>query len=111
MTTKPDDLEAVRTIVDTLQPFENPERDRILRWVREKLGMQQPAAPAVPSGGTPVPPVPPVKSHEQEVAQDISSFVANKAPTSDAHFAATVAYYYQFVAPPNARKDAITPQD
>ena len=111
MTTKPDDLEAVRTIADTLQPFENPERDRILRWVREKLGMQQPAPHAVPSGGTPVPPLPPAKSHEQEVPQDISSFVANKAPTSDVHFAATVAYYYQFVAPPNARKDAITPQD
>jgi hypothetical protein len=108
MTTKPDDLEAVRTIADTLQPFENPERERILRWVREKLGMQHPAAPAVPSGGTPVPPV---KSQEQEVAQDISSFVANKAPTSDGHFAATVAYYYQFVAPPNARKDAITAED
>jgi hypothetical protein len=44
MTTKPDDLEAVRTIADTLEPFENPDRDRILRWVRERLGMQQAAA-------------------------------------------------------------------
>jgi hypothetical protein len=28
MTTKPDDLEAVRTIADTLEPFENLDRDR-----------------------------------------------------------------------------------
>lgn len=39
---------------------------------------------------------------------DIKKFVNEKAPTSDVHFAATVAYYYQFKASENQRKDAIT---
>jgi hypothetical protein len=111
MTTKPDDLEAVRTIADTLEPFEDAERDRILRWARERLGMQQAAAAPVPSGGTPIPPILPTTVHQQEITQDISSFVASKAPASDVHFAATVAYYYQFEAPPAERKDAITKED
>ena len=34
-----------------------------------------------------------------------------KAPKSDVHFAATVAYYYQFKAPENQRKDSITKED
>jgi hypothetical protein len=107
MTTKPDDLEAVRTIAQTLQPFDDPDRDRILRWVREKLGMVSlPAA-----GPPPASSLPPVSPREQEFAQDISSFVASKSPVSDVHFAATVAYYYQFVAPPEQRKDAITKED
>src|SRR5437870_864161 len=37
--TKPDDLEAVRTIIETLQKFQEADRERILRWTREKLGL------------------------------------------------------------------------
>ena len=39
MSSKPDDLEAVRSAADTLQPFANDDRERIIRWAREKLGM------------------------------------------------------------------------
>lgn len=34
-----DDLEAVRSVADTLQPFANDDRERIIRWAREKPGM------------------------------------------------------------------------
>lgn len=34
---KLDDLTAVRTVVETLQSFDNDVRDRILRWASEKL--------------------------------------------------------------------------
>jgi hypothetical protein len=107
MTTKPDDLEAVRTIAEKLEPFDELERERILRWVREKLGMLPPIAPA----DSAVPPVISPTPTQREAGQDISSFIANKAPVSDVHFAATVAYYYQFVAPPKERKNAITRED
>lgn len=31
-----DDLEAVRVIAQALAPFTDPERDRILRWAKER---------------------------------------------------------------------------
>ena len=89
MTTKPDDLEAVRTIAETLQPFDELERDRILRWVREKLGMLPPTVPATSLADAPVPAVLPPTPNQREAGEDISSFIANKAPVSDVHFAAT----------------------
>jgi hypothetical protein len=39
MSSKPDDLEAVRLLADTLQPFPSEDRERIIRWAREKLGL------------------------------------------------------------------------
>jgi hypothetical protein len=32
MSSKPDDLEAVRSLIDTLQPFSNDDRERIIRF-------------------------------------------------------------------------------
>lgn len=45
----PDDFEAVRTVVETLQAFEAKDQERILRWAREKLGLT--ASPASGSVG------------------------------------------------------------
>jgi hypothetical protein len=39
MSSELDDFLAARTIVEALQPFNDLDRERILRWVREKLGM------------------------------------------------------------------------
>ena len=39
MGSKPDDLEAVRTITSTLEPFDKNDQERIIRWAREKLGL------------------------------------------------------------------------
>ena len=60
-----DDLEAVREIVATLDGFSETERERIIRWVREKLGMpitgtsdptpQQVISPPLEQGATPTP--------------------------------------------------------
>src|SRR5207244_13278110 len=86
-------------------------RDRILGWVREKLGMAVPAAAAASVGGAPVSTIPSPIANQRDTGQDIASFIASKAPVSDVHFAATVAYYYQFVAPPKERKNAITRDD
>ncbi len=111
MTTKTDDLEAVRVLVETLQPFTSDDRERIIRWAREKLGMvapigtptieSNPATAAAKQAATP----------DEVAPTDIKKFVAEKAPKSDVHFAATVAYYHQFLAPVGQRKDSITKQD
>jgi len=43
MTQTVDDLEAVRAIIKTLDPFEQKDKERIIRWVLEKLGQTTPS--------------------------------------------------------------------
>lgn len=110
MTEKPDDLGAVRTLVDTLRPFQAEEQERILRWTREKLGLPTQSPGAAPGHGSPSPPggrgpaevIPP---------KNIKTFIAEKNPSSDNQFAAVVAYFYRFVAQGSERKDFITAND
>jgi hypothetical protein len=112
MTPKADDLEAVRVLAATLEPFNSEDRERIIRWAREKLGMTANIATVAPQrvevGGESVT-APPAPSNQGVV--DIKKFVTEKAPRSDVHFAATVAYYHQFKSPENQRKDSITKDD
>jgi hypothetical protein len=112
MTAKIDDLEAVRILAETLQPFASDDRERIIRWTREKLGMTTSAAnaPASRVETTSDAPRDAVVTGTQG-AIDIKKFVIEKAPKSDVHFAATVAYFYQFKSPENQRKDSITRED
>jgi hypothetical protein len=116
MTTKTaDDLEAVRSLVDTLQPFASDDRERIVRWAREKLGMT-PSSSATPTASVRVPGVSLAEAGQSHPsvgagATDIRTFVAERAPRSDTHFAATVAYYYQFRAPEALRKPSIGKDD
>ena len=97
MTKQSDDLEAVRMLVTTLEPFQKADQERIIRWAREKLGLSFKTGEN-PPGGTPG-------------GKDIKTFVAEKNPASDNQFAATVAYYYRFEAPKSEQKETITQQD
>jgi hypothetical protein len=115
--TKPlDDLEAVRQLVATLEPFAIPERERIIRWAREKLGMAaaSPTDQPTPSSqhSPPVPPHPaggPLTSSTP--ATDLKTFVATKKPKNDTQLVATIAYFYKFTATEAERKDAISSAD
>jgi hypothetical protein len=110
---KPDDLEAVRTIASALSGFSPEEQERILRWVREKIGLA-PAAralpdvriPQLPLLGTPVgqpePAAPPTPA-----SKDLKTFINSKQPKNDVQFAAAVAYYHRFDAPPEQRRNEI----
>ena len=115
-----DDLDAVRTIVETLKNFKPEEQQRILRWAVEKAGLPSsialasttaPGAPASP--GAPVVPSShaPVTTPSTNGAVDIKSFIDQKQPRSDVQFAATVAYYLRFEAPPAERKESIGGDD
>jgi hypothetical protein len=112
MATKVDDLEAVRSLVESLKDFDAAEQERIIRWAREKLGLSPTSAftalvpPVQPVGGEVVIPLAGGPQNE-----DIRSFITSKNPKSDNHFAATVAYYYRFSAPAGQRKEAITADD
>jgi hypothetical protein len=115
MSTKPDDLEAVRIIVTALEPFDSSDQERILRWSREKLGLSSKDVHVASTTHTPTATplsestIIPTRSHGS--VTNIKSFIAEKAPSSDNQFAAAVAYYYRFEAPEAARKEAITADD
>ena len=99
-----DDLEAVRLVADALEGFEANDQERIIRWVREKIGLS--VAPETRPAGSPT--WPPTSSPSTSTTSDLKTFVGEKKPKNDVQFAATVAYYYRFVAPPDQRKDEIT---
>jgi hypothetical protein len=106
MTSQPDDFDATRKIIEILQPFEDKDRERILRWSLEKLGSQV----SVPNLGF----VSPTDTSELRIVPqktDIKSFVNEKKPKSDVHFVTTVAYYYRFEASGSERKDYINSSD
>jgi hypothetical protein len=108
-TTTPDEFDAVRTIVNTLESFGPDDQNRILRWAAEKLGLSQPPK----SAGHQTPD--PTLGRQADLprpspgAINIKSFVASKKPKSDSQFAAVVAYYHRFEAP--EKKDSITKAD
>ena len=115
MTKPPDDFEAVRMVIEALEPFENKDRERIIRWAVEKLGM---ATAALPSGTasltltpqtmvTPLPSIPVTSTGPK----DIRSFVLQKNPRSDKQLAAVVAYFYHFEAPLGDRRETIGKED
>jgi hypothetical protein len=112
---KPDDLEAVRTIAAALAGFSADDQERIIRWAREKVGLAKPPLgqsepPPEPSGLNSSPPAPVQTGPVHMVtlpAKNIKSFVDSKNPNSANAFAATIAYYYRFEAPPAEHADEI----
>lgn len=114
MSTKaPDDLEAVRSIVEALKPFDGSDQERIIRWAREKLGLSSTPARQLGSevAATLGAQLPLISNDAGLRSRDIRSFVDSKQPQSDNQFAATVAYYYRFEAPEADRKPDITAGD
>jgi hypothetical protein len=112
-TPKTDDLEAVRIVVETLRDFSQEEQQRVFRWAAEKLGLSLPAA----SGLASPPYIPPNPSGPLSTPAaaagtiDIKTFMAEKKPRNDVQYAAAVAYYYRFEAPPSERKEAVSKDD
>ena len=111
MTKPTDDFEAVRLVVAALEGFDSTAQERILRWAREKVGLA--GSPSTPVGS------PAIKTLTVDVAgtlqppttRDLKTFVSEKNPGSDVQFAATVAYFYRFEAPPQERKNEINSND
>lgn len=111
MTKENDDLNAVRTLVDTLQPFNNDDRDRIIRWAREKLGMSKNPSIIVEEIPTSTTQIKNLTHDINTKSKDIRQFAVEKNPRSDIHFATTVAYFYKFEASVEQRKDEIDKDD
>ncbi len=106
----PDDLDAVRAVVDALKPFQLDDQRRIVRWAQEKLGHAG-SSPLPPTTSSTLPPGAPPLDAPPGRRRDIKSFVEEKKPSSDNQFAAAVAYYYAFEAADAERKPEIAADD
>lgn len=95
-------LEAAQTIVAELTGMTSEHQSLAIKFACETLGIQSAATVSQ------IPP-PIISSPVQgtDHSTDIRSFTAMKAPKSDQQFTAVVAYFYQFEAKPEDRKDTI----
>jgi hypothetical protein len=109
MSQKPDDLDALRTIFTALDPFDESERERIMRWASEKLGIKN-FTQTVIQGSLAAANVN-ILPAAQGSLKDIKTFLTEKNPTSANQLVAAVAYYFKFEAPASERKDSITKED
>ena len=111
MSNKPDDLGAIKTICDALEPFDDTEKERILRWASERLGIKNvaPATTQTQQTSNPTASGQPAVTHPG--GRDIKSFLDEKNPTSANQLVAAVAYYHKFEAPAAEQKNSITADD
>lgn len=113
MSTKPDDFDVAKIIVQALDPFEAQEKEKIIRWVCERLGIiQQTVIQTTPQREVIIEAANVQNpSTTQTKGKDIKTFLTEKYPKSDNQLAAAVAYYHMFEAPANQRKSFITKDD
>ncbi len=116
------ELQAIATLVATLQPLRPDARTRVINYVFEKLGIgaaghargpgvavADPARviPVVGPGPLSAPPPAPTSA----AATDIRALKDAKNPKGVAEMVAVLAYYLAYLAPPEERSDTIGPDD
>ena len=110
-----DDLDAVREIAKIMEPFKPAERERIIRWVLEKLGMNPSRDSVSLTATTNLLDINDAglakKNNPSIVSHDIKSFISEKNPRNDVQFAAAVAYYHRFIVSESHQKASIGPED
>jgi hypothetical protein len=104
-----DDFDIAKAIFDQLKDLPAERQQRVLRWIAEGLGVSLAAPSGFPQGsGGPIPPAAPLHPLAAGTGStDIKTFIAAKSPKSDQQFAAAVAYFYRFEAPPAERRDSV----
>jgi len=106
-----DVFDAMRVVVGALENFSASDQQLVLRFVQEKLGLVTQQKQLESRSQVAEVSHAPTNAPSLGSSTDIKSFVEWKAPDSDVQFAATVAYYYQFEAPADHKKDSITVGD
>lgn len=110
------ELQAIKTLQETLEPLTPEARTRVLDYVFRVLGIAVPslATPVIspPAGGlalsTPFAPAP---SHPLENPRDILTLKEQKQPSSGPQMIALMAYYLAHLAPEGERRDTISVDD
>lgn len=103
------DFETASKVSALLRSVSKDRQQKILRWVAEDLDVSLAGSGSSTSGTAPsdVGRYSPTQQAPGRTT-DIKSFVDSKSPRSDMQFAAVVAYYYRFEAPPDERVESIS---
>jgi len=100
-------FDAAKAVAELLKGLEKDRQAQVLRWVAEDLKISVNLATGVQ--GEDIRATPPMADFTPGVQlKDIKTFAESKSPKSDTQFAAVVAYYYRFEAPPDDRKGTIS---
>jgi len=108
-----EDFDAAKSVFEQLKDLPRERQERVLRWISEGLGIAPASTAPVPVPGVAaappasLTPAVPLSGSPGIAGKDIKSFVAEKDPKTDNQFAAVVAYFYRFEAPPAQRTDSI----
>jgi hypothetical protein len=102
-----DEFDVLRSIVDQLKGLGPDDQRRVIKWACEKLGIDAPSGSSSTTPHTPA--ATPSHPHMLATVANIKSFVDEKTPLSDMHFATVVAYFHRFMAA--EKKDAIGAED
>ncbi len=108
------EIEAIRIVLNALEPLDSVVRESVLDYVFKRLGiLRGSASPAVPlQQQAPVPTQPKtVVSSPANPQQHIKDFKEEKQPRSAIEMAAIVAYYIGNLAPEAERKQSVGTTD
>ncbi|WP_047308394.1 hypothetical protein [Rhodopseudomonas palustris] len=114
------ELEAIKTIQETLEPLKPEVRDRVLDYVFRLLGIAPllsatpaPIAPTLPPppAVAPLPPAAAVPKLPVGNVIDIQTLTEQKRPTTASQMIAIVAYYLLHHAPAEERQNFISVED
>jgi hypothetical protein len=102
-------FDAAKKIVEELNGMTKEHQTLAIKFAVETLGLQSQAAVVSPTASSPS--VAPLSvatpSGGAAPSTDIKTFTDMKVPKSDQQFTAVAAYFYQFEAPLDQRKDVI----
>lgn len=113
------ELEAIKTILEKLASLNSEERDRVLNYILERLGIADQGISKTSSPGAlskkidTVITSPPQEFPRPEFSRssDIKTLKEEKSPTTANQMVALVAYYLSEVAPEREKRNYITAND
>lgn len=108
------EIEAIRVILNALEPLDAVARESVLDYVFKRLGIQRETAPPTPptQPHTPATPQQPVLTQPAASPhQHIKDYKEEKQPRSAIEMAAIVAYYLENLAPETERKQTVSVAD
>jgi hypothetical protein len=116
MTTPIDqEIHAIKTLLEALEPLEPKVRESVLGYVLQRLDIEPAVSRPRSPGLAGTPPLPPGESTSSLGKQDeqihIKELKNQKQPRSAIEMATLVAYYLSHKAPPSERKQKITTKD
>jgi len=110
------EIEAMRAVLNALEPLEPTSRENVLDYVFKRLNIQRDSLSSPPpasQNSTPVPPSAPTPPVSPAASQQlhIKDFKEEKQPKTAIEMAAVVAYYLENLVPKADRKQSVGTDD